>query len=433
MAEIKPIRAWRYNPDVVHDIGVVTAPLFDVVSEKQRAALYQDPLNSIHLSVPRPPDAAQRAASLLANWKNEGILLQDKLPAIYVYYQYFKLAGDPKEYCRKGFVCHIRTYRFEENVILRHENTIPKSVNDRIELLAKTELHVSPTHGLFSDNSFELEKYMDEAITNPIYESEDYQGVRDVLAVIHNAEIIKRFVQKLADKKIILADGHHRYESSLALMQQRKSENPNHTGQEGYNFHLMYLTNTEAGDLRILPTHRLMKNLKHFDADEVIKRLGDDFTVREIEDASTLHEIIVGKKWAFGILFKDRAFKVRLKPEAFATLRWHFPDEVKALDLTVLHYFIIEKILGIPGKEQRASENIVFDRNFSDCLTKVMLQEVQMAIITQEVSIEEIKQVCQSGYTMPQKSTYFYPKVICGFLFSSIREEEFQWPAYAGF
>lgn len=433
MAEIKPIRAWRYNTDVVQDIGAVTAPLFDVVSEKQRAALYQNPLNSIHLSVPRPPDAANRAASLLNNWKNEGILLQDKLPAIYVYYQYFKLAGDPKEYCRKGFVCHIRTYRFEENVILRHENTIPKSVNDRIELLERTELHVSPTHGLFSDNSFELEKYMDEVITNPLYETEDYQGVRDVLAVIHNAEIINLFIRKLADKKIILADGHHRYESSLALMQKRKSENPNHTGQEGYNFHLMYLTNTEAGDLRILPTHRLMKNLKDFDADEVIKKLSNDFIVREIEDASTLNEIIVGKKWAFGILFKDRAFKVRLKPEAFATMRWHFPDEVKALDLTVLHYFIIEKILCIPGKEQRASENIAFDRSFTDCLTKVVLQEVQMAIITQEVSIEEIKQVCQSGYTMPQKSTYFYPKVICGFLFSSINEEEFQWPAYASF
>jgi uncharacterized protein (DUF1015 family) len=433
MAEIKPIRAWRYNHDVVHDIGTVTAPLFDVVSEKQRAALYQNPLNSIHLSVPRPPDAANRAKNLLDHWKSDGILRQDKLPAIYVYYQYFTLAGDPKEYCRKGFVCHIRTYRFEENVILRHENTIPKSVNDRIELLEKTELHVSPTHGLFSDDSFELEKYMDEAITNPIYETEDYQGVRDVLAVIHNAEIINLFIRKLSDKKIILADGHHRYESSLALMQKKASENPNHTGQEGYNFHLMYLTNTEAGDLRILPTHRLIKNLKNFNEEEIIKKLSDDFTVREIEDASTLNEIIVGKKWAFGILFKDKAFKVRLKPEAIAKLRWHFPDEVKALDLTVLHYFIIEKILGIPGKEQRASENISFERNFSDCLTKVVLQELQMAIITQEVSIEEIKQVCQSGYTMPQKSTYFYPKVICGFLFSSINQEEFQWPAYAGF
>src|SRR5579859_2057155 len=185
MAEIKPIKAWRYNEQVVNDISTVTAPLFDVVSEKQRAVLYQNPLNSIHLSVPHPPDPAKKAQRLLERWKNEGIILQDRLPGIYVYYQYFKLSGDPKEYCRKGFICHIRAYPFEENVILRHENTIPQSVNDRIELLEKTELHVSATHGLYTDETFELEKYMDEAITNPIYESEDYQGVRDVLAVIH--------------------------------------------------------------------------------------------------------------------------------------------------------------------------------------------------------------------------------------------------------
>ena len=252
---------------------------------------------------------------------------------------------------------------------------------------------------------------MDQAIGNPIYEAEDYQGVRDVLAVIHDAEVIKKFIQKLQDKTIILADGHHRYESSLAHMRNSKAANRNHTGKEGYNFHLMYLTNTEAGDLRILPTHRLIKRLENFNSEKIIELFSHDFTIREVEDADTLHEIIVGKKWAFGILIGDRAFKVRLKPEAFASMRWHFPEEIKALDLTVLHYFIIEKILGIPGKDQRASDNIAFDRSFSDCLTKVIKNEVQMAIITQEVSIEEIKRVCGSGFTMPQKSTYFYPKV----------------------
>ena len=141
----------------------------------------------------------------------------------------------------------------------------------------------------------------------------------------------------------------------------------------------------------------------------------------------------MGKKWAFGILLKNKTLKVRLKPGALAAMRWHFPDEIKALDLTVLHYFIIEKVLGIPGKAQRESENISFDRSFSDCLTKVISGEAQMAIITQEVSIEDVKKVCRSGYTMPQKSTYFYPKVICGFLFGSIKEDEFQTPSYSRF
>jgi len=433
MAEIKPIKAWRYNADLSQNIDDLTSPLFDVVSKKQREALYQNSFNSIHLSVPLEPNAAQRAEQLLDQWKKDGTLEQDKLPGIYVYYQYFKLAGLSKEFCRKGFVCNIRAYDWKENVILRHENTIPKSVNDRIALLEKTELNVSPTHGLYTDDRFELEAYMDEAITNPIYEVEDYQGVRDVLAVIQDGNVIQRFVDVIEKKKIILADGHHRYEGSLIHKHNQQALNKNHTGEEGYNFHLMYLTNTEAGDLRILPTHRLIKGLGHFDEQRMVKQLENDFIVKPIEDAHTLNEVIQGKQWAFGIIFKDAAYKVRLKPEALAKMTWHFPEEVKTLDLTVMHYFIIEKIIGIPGKEQRQSENIDFDRSFSDCLTKVFKDEAQLAIITNEVTIEEIKKVCASGYTMPQKSTYFYPKVICGFLFSSIKEDEFHSPDYSRF
>jgi uncharacterized protein (DUF1015 family) len=433
MAEIKPIRAWRYNDSLTETIDTLTSPLFDVVSEKQRKSLYQNPLNSIHLSVPQGLHAADHAQRLLNKWKADGTIIQDKLPAIYVYYQYFKLAGSSKEFCRKGFICHIRTYDWEEKVIIRHENTIPSAVNDRIELLGKTELHVSPTHGLYTDPNFTLEKYMDEAIASPLYVSENYQGVRDVLSLIHDAKVIQYFIDVLKDKSIILADGHHRYEGSLHYKKQQQALNTGHTGMEGYNFHLMYLTNTEADDLRILPTHRLVQELANFDENEIIEKLKTDFIIKEIEDADTLNEIILGKKWAFGILFKDRTLKIRLKPEALATMRWHFPDEIKTLDLTILHYFIIEKILGIPGKDQRTSKNISFDRSFSDCLTKVIRGEAQMAIITQEISIEEVKRVCASGFTMPQKSTYFYPKVICGFLFSSIKEDEFQSPIYSLF
>lgn len=433
MAEIRPIRAWRYQPDYAPYIEEFTAPLFDVVSEKQRHALYQNPLNSIHLSVPEPPDPARRAARLLARWKTERVILQDKLPAIYVYYQYFKLAGSDREYCRKGFIAHVRAYDWEENVVLRHESTIPKAVNDRIELLTETQLHVSPTHGLFTDGDFTLEAYMDEAITNPVYETDDYQGVRDVLAAIHDARVIRKFCSHLADRTIILADGHHRYESSLVYKHEQKKNNPRHTGEEGYNFHLMYFTNTEAGDLRILPTHRLINGLAGFDEDEIVARLQTDFTVKPVATVDTLDEVIRGKRWSFGLMFRDNAYAIRLKPECFAALKWPFPQEVRELDLTVMHYFIIEKVLGIAGKMQRASDHIDFDRSFSDCLKKVIQGEAQMAIITNDISIEEVKRVCHSGYTMPQKSTYFFPKVICGFIFTSILEEEFKNPIYYPF
>ena len=154
------------------------------MSAKQRRALYQNPLNSIHISVPQPPFPADRAALLLQEWKSNGTIVQEKLPAIYVYYQFFRLPGSAREYCRKGFICNIRLYPWEANIIQRHENTIPNAVTDRIEILEKTELNVSATHGLYTDPDFELERYMDEAIRNPSLETEDYQGVRDVMAVI---------------------------------------------------------------------------------------------------------------------------------------------------------------------------------------------------------------------------------------------------------
>ncbi|MBS1543034.1 MAG: DUF1015 domain-containing protein [Bacteroidetes bacterium] len=433
MAEIRPFRAWRYNHKLGTHIEALASPLFDVVSEKQRQSLYRNPYNSIHWSVPLGPHPAERAARALREWKEDGTLEQDPLPGIYVYYQYFKLAGAAKEYCRKGFICNIRAYDWTENVILRHENTIPKAVNDRVELLEKTHLHVSATHGLYTDPSFSLEPYMDDAISNPIYETEDYQGVKDVLAVIQDARIIRIFMDYLRDKTIILADGHHRYESSLILKDKMRKEHPDETGNEGYHFHMMYLTNTESGDLRILPTHRLIKNLPDFSEEKLLRKLAPYFIIKPIDDPDTLPEIILGKPWAFGLLFRDNAFKVRLNPDAFQDFHWPFPEDIKRLDLTVMHHFIIEKGLGIPGKDQRKSEFIDFDRSFPDCLAKVMRGDVQLSIITQEVSIEDVKRVCASGYTMPQKSTYFYPKVVCGFLFSSILEEEFKSPPFSPF
>ncbi len=428
MAEIRPFRAFRYKPDLTPQIGDLVSPLFDVVSQKQREALYQNCLNSIHLSVPKGENAAQKARDLLDAWKRDGIILQDESPAIYVYYQYFSLPGSTKEYVRKGFISNIRVYDWDEKVLLRHENTMPHSVNDRLELIQETELNVSPTHGLYTDENHTIEKYLDESIRNPIYETEDYQGVRDVLGVIHDVNIITKIIDIMSTKQVILADGHHRYEGSLAYMKQQKANNPNHTGDEGYNFHMMYFTNTESDDLRILPTHRLVKNVPDFSEEWLLKQLEEYFFIKTVDNPPDVNEIILGKQWAFGLLVGENAYKIRLKPEKINDIHWNFPQKIKEADLTVLHYFIFEKILGIPGKKQRDSDYFYFERNFTECLYEVIKGMAQFAIITKDVPIETVKEVCYSGYTMPQKSTYFYPKVICGYVFGSIKEDEFNAP-----
>ncbi|GAB3293505.1 DUF1015 domain-containing protein [Hymenobacter tenuis] len=438
MAEIQPVRGWRYNAELSRQIDAYVSPLFDVVSQKQREALYRNPLNSIHLSVPRGGDPAGEALVRLQEWQQQGVLVQDELPGIYVYYQYFRLPGSTREYCRKGFMCHIRATDWTENQVLRHENTLPSSVNDRAELLARTEFQTSATHGLYRDEEFELERYMDEAMQDPLYQTEeDYQGARDVLAVIQDVHIIRRFQELVGARQVILADGHHRYEGSLAYRKARRmAAGAAYTGQEIWNFHLMYLTNAAADDLRILPTHRLVLELPNgLTSEELLARLEPYFTLLPLDDPYDLPERIAGKPWAFGLyLGEGQVYKIRLRPEAHALLDWPTTPEVKNLDLTVLHYFVLEKALGIVGpEEQRQWPGVAYVRNFPECLSRVDRGEARAALITNEVTMEEVERVCHSGAVMPPKSTFFYPKTIGGFLFSSIRDEENLSPFYAAF
>jgi len=244
MAEILPIRPWRYNEDVAREIETLTSPLFDVVPEEQRDALYQNPLNSIHLCFPQPPDPALSAAHRLSDWKKDAVIRQDKLQGIYVYYQYYHLAGSAEEQCCKGFVCNIKTYDWNEGQILRQENTIQGSPKDQTELIEKTEFYSNPTLELYPDPTFDLEQFMDAAIRDPLYVTEDFQGVRHVVAVIHDAIVIQRFISLINGKTIILADGLPRYEGSLAHKQMCKDVHKDHTGKEGYNYHLTYLCNS---------------------------------------------------------------------------------------------------------------------------------------------------------------------------------------------
>ncbi len=426
MPEILPFRAWRYNEDLGKKIDEITSPLFDVVTEKQLEKLYTNPYASIHLSVPKGDSPADNAREIIEKWKNEGILQQDPIPGIYVYYQYYSLPGSVKEFTRKGFVINIRLHEWEEKKILRHELTMPTQVNTRIDLLEKTEFNLSPTHGYYTDEKNSLEEYMDEAMLNPIYETEDYQGVRDALAVIHDWKVIREFKALLNDKPVILADGHHRFDASMTFWRKRR-EQPGHKGNEGYNYHLMYLTNTQSEDIRIMPTHRLLQGMDDLNEEALLEKLDVNFIIKPIEDAFMLPEVIRGKKWAFGLLFKDKAFKLRLKENVPFEV-YKSPTKSNLLDVSIAHKFIIEMGLDIPLREQHRSDKITYDRSFSDCYAKVLTGENQMAIVLNEVSMDDVKEICYSGQSLPQKTTFFYPKVISGFVFSSLRENEFEFP-----
>ena len=420
MALIRPFRAWRYQPELAQRIDTLISPPFDTVSAQQQSALYQEPYNSIYLSV---PPSNEQAARTLRDWKTRGILQQDPLPSIYVYYQYFSLPGKEKTYCRKGFICFIEVTDWSEQVVLRHEDTLPYSVQDRVDLLAATQLNASPTHGLYTDDEHQLEQLMDESMARPVYQLEDYQGVRDALSIIHEPALVRRFVRVLNSKPIILADGHHRYESSLIYRKQCERKRTKEVAH-GCRYHMMYLTNTEAEDLRVLPTHRLVKRIPFVDSAAMLSQARSYFDVRSLKRAQDLPETIAGQPWTFGLLIGEESYVISLKADTFSDFTEALAPEVKAVDTAVLHYFFIDRVLGIPWSEQRYSEAITYERSFAQCLYQVTKNEVPLALITNEMSMKQIKQVCYSGHLMPQKSTYFYPKAVGGLVFGSIADEE---------
>lgn len=424
MAKIRALRAWRYSSRLTPQIGELISPPFDVVTPAQRESLYHNPLNSIHLSVPMGPVPSEHAARTLRDWKNNGVLSQDRQPAIYVYYQYFSLPGIEQPFCRKGFICLIEAAFWEEQCVLRHENTIPGSVNDRLDMLDKTQINASPTHGLYTDVNYTLEPLMDACMREPVYQAEDYQGVKDVLGIIKDETIIQQFIDLMRGKRIILADGHHRYESSLAYREMRMRRNPSHSGNELYNYHLMYLSNTETEDVKVQPTHRLISNMPEIAEEEILKRSRQYFEVEALDDVYDIPEIIAGKPKTFGLMFHDHYYKIRLRPDVSVDYDDTLSKELRELDIVVLHHFFIDKVLGIAKKDQRRSPLITYERSFATCLFRVSREEVQIALITDGVSMGQIKKICYSGHLLPQKSTYFYPKAICGFLFASIREDE---------
>lgn len=427
MAEILPIKGWRYHEAYRDQMEYLVSPLFDVVSDKQRKALYQQANNSIHLTVPLGSDPAQEALKTLEDWKQKGVIVQDPIPGIYVYYQYFRLLGQSEESCRKGFIAQIKAYDWDEGVVLRHENTIAKSVNDRVELLRVTQFQSSATHGLYEDPSHQLEALMDEAIQHPIYDLEDYQGVREVLAVIHDVPTIQQFVNVLANKSVILADGHHRYEGAIQYRKEQMKAHPADKGDEAYHYHMMYFTNALSKDLRILPTHRLV-DFSMLAMEEIVAKAAAYFDVRVLDDEEEIYELILQKRWAFGLIFKGQGYKIKLREPVYQRWQSEFPEIIKSLDLVVLHYFFFEKVLGIPYAEQRFSEHIRYERNLHKCLAAVEQGQSRMALITKDVSMQEVLSVCKSGFTMPQKSTYFYPKTLSGLLFASVKQEEFEFP-----
>lgn len=432
MAIIRPFRAWRYNEAKVNDINKKFSPLFDVVSPEQLEQLYAIPKNSIHISVPR---SEEEAVAKLRLWKEKGIIQQDHLPGIYIYYQRFSLYGDEKKYVRKGFVAMIRVAPNsgdQESDIALHEDTITSSVNERTRLLRKTLLNTAPTHGLYEDPQFELETLMDSYMERPMYEYIDYQGVINQLAIVQDRRDIQRFIDMIGPQKVYLADGHHRLASSVQMQKESLESGMALPADSFRNYHLMYLTNLHADDLRILPIHRLLTLPQPtYNPNPILHRLREYFEVHDITfHRAPIFQLVRHHPYCFGFVLGNLQFLLQLK-DGVDPIRDNplpIPAEVKRLPYTVLHYFVLDRCFDLPYEDQRGNDNLAYIKDYGQAVKQAARRRDRAAFIMQDTKMDQMMAICKAGALMPQKSTYFYPKVVCGLVFASIDDHENQSP-----
>lgn len=437
MAEIIPFRAVLYNNAKVGDLNKVMAPPYDVISPKLQDELYARHQNNVVrliLSKIEPADSQgsdrySRAAADLEKWLNDGVLVRDEKPSIYYYKQTYTLKTG-KTQTRKGFIALTRLVDFGKG-IHPHEKTLSGPKADRLRLMQAADANMSCIFSLYSEPSLGINKTLDAAINDisADIDVKDDDGIANTLWRVSDPAAVSAVTGALGDKSLFIADGHHRYETALNYRNQMMDKNPNHTGNEPYNFVLMYFSNMDDEGMTIWPTHRVVHSLNNFNETAFFDRCAEYFDIKKFpfteadEEAKrkafleTLEK--AGKETvAIGVKTraKDEYSVLTLKNAGIMDKVFgdQIPDVFKALDVTVLHSLVLSRILGITQEAQEKQQNLVYVKSSEEAISASGRDANQLAFLLNPTRIEQVKSVALAGFVMPQKSTYFYPKLLSG-------------------
>ena len=401
MAVVRPLHGVRYDPTQVGDLRQVVAPPYDVISPAEQAALYeQSPYNVVRLILPREADRATAAADTLGRWIEARLLRQDPEPAVYPYVQTFRLPdGTTRQ--REGILCRLGLEEFSSGVVRPHERTFPGPKADRLALLRATGANLSPVFGLYSRPGESVRTWLGSVTeTRPLIDITRPDGDRDRVWRVTDAAAIGRVQAALASQTMFIADGHHRYESALAYWQERGRP-------EGASSVLAFVANMDQEGLVILPTHRLVRGSLALAPAVLVVRLAERFTVEPLP---------AGRARAAGELdcvLPDRRLRLRARPGTADALH-DVPPAVRGLDLTLLHGAILEPLLHV------RADALAFTHDDGEAIQAVEAGQAAAAFLLNAPSLAEVRAVCLAGELMPEKSTYFYPKVLSGLLFDLV-------------
>ncbi len=420
MPEIKAFHGWRYNPSTSGDLSKVLAPPYDVISSHQQKKLYQASLFNVvrlELGVTEPGDSLSsnkytRAAGDLRDWKNRSVILRENKPALYVYVQDYRQDG--KRQRRLGF---LSLMKIDEKVVKKHENTLAAPKEDRLKLLRGTRTNLSPIFGLFEDPKKIVNSFLQKSLKSAPVADVTIDGVRHRLFVETREDVISGISKAMKAKAVFIADGHHRFETACNYKKEACLAGKPGTGHE---YVMTYFADCRHNPFKIFPTHRMIKTADPKSWSKLAK-LGTFEKVAGLDallarlDAT--REDVPGKPYDFGFYTKARGFYFfRMDKKTAARVKTFGP--VDRLDVAVLHRVVIGPCFGV--KKIEKSETIDFTRDAAEARKKVEQGLFDAAIFLRPTSLKEMIMVSKKGLKMPQKSTYFYPKLLSGLVFYSL-------------
>ncbi|HKQ69490.1 MAG TPA: DUF1015 domain-containing protein, partial [Polyangiaceae bacterium] len=428
MAEIAPLRPLRY---AANDLSNVVAPPYDVISPSERLELIaRSPHNVVKLILPDGEGDAKygNAAQVLASWRSEGVLVRDEEPAFYRYDQSFVPPGGGERRTRRGFLALVKVVPFQDRVVLPHERTLSGPKEDRLKLFRATQTNLSPGFMLYRDPKRVLDSALEAGKVVSSFATAD--GVDHQLAKISSPDALGAIVEHIRKSSLLIADGHHRYETALRYSQeidaQKAQAKKPYAPQPEHQHFMVFLCNGDDPNLVVYATHRLVHSLPAFDWDEFLRKAGDLFEVTPQTGALQAAEARLAELRGVATAFlavgpaKGGAPRLALlRLRANADLERHptlgqRPKVVRTTDVAILHSGILEHLLGISIEAQAAKTNLQYLQDPRKGAVQLDKGEGQVLFVMNPTPVAQVREVAEAGEVMPQKSTYFYPKVFTG-------------------
>lgn len=446
MPEVLPFRGIRYAASRAASLSRLISPPYDAVSPAYRDELAaRSPHNVIHVVLEKdhPGDDAQdnkylRAARAFQSWLADGTLREDAAPAFFPLEQSFT-GPDGRPRVRRGLVVACRLHRYEEGVVLPHEKTLSGPRADRLEVLKRVQANLSPIFSLYEDERGEGQRALDAAIASAsemVAEADSDDGTHHRLWRVDDRAAVERLRAVLAERKVFIADGHHRYESALAYRDLVDADRPGLSQRAGHRYIMMTVCSMSDPGLVIYPTHRLLTGLPDFRLGKFLEELGRFFTVDTLlEDVrrpagrawgvSKLAEH-AGKATTFLMVSAEdgRGRILTLRDDAdMAGVPLPANVTLRDLDVTALHSVVFQHLLGLSPRSQELGENVRYEMDAGEVVTRTLAGEFQLGFLVNPTPMWQVQAVAESGETMPQKSTFFYPKLASGLVMRKIHEE----------